>query len=81
MSDKILQSIYNFLKNYDDPQNNNPLTCLSSCFGVVFYRAEGALTFSAKEYRSVSQGCPRLSVCLSVSASVAANRFWSVATC
>ncbi len=29
-------------------------------------RAEGALTFSAKEYRSVSQGCPRLCVCLSV---------------
>ena len=25
MSDKIIQSIYNFLKNYKDPQNNNPL--------------------------------------------------------
>ena len=25
MSDKILQSIYNFLKNYKDPRNNNPL--------------------------------------------------------
>ena len=25
MSNKILQSIYNFLKNFKDPQNNNPL--------------------------------------------------------
>ena len=41
------------------------------------FRAEGALTFSAKEYRSVSQGCPRLCVCVSV----CENRFWSVATC
>ena len=24
MTDKIIQSIYNFLKNYKDPQNNNP---------------------------------------------------------
>ena len=28
----------------------------------VRFRAEGALTFSAKEYRSVSQGCPHVSV-------------------
>ena len=37
----------------------------------LFFRAEGALTFSAKEYHSVSQGCPRL--CVRVS--VCGNRF------
>ncbi len=41
------------------------------CSDWNIYRAEGALTFSAKEYRSVSQGCPHVSVCVSVSASVA----------
>ena len=45
-------------------------------------RAEGALTFSAKEYHSVSQGCPRLSVCVSVCLSeIFPDRVWSVATC
>ena len=32
----------------------------------VIYRAEGALTILGKENHSVSQGCPRLCVCLSV---------------
>ena len=36
----------------------------------TLHRAEGALTILGKENHSVSQGCPRLSVCLCVCLSV-----------
>ncbi len=35
MSDKILQSIYGFLKDYNDPRNNTPLDQNNSNIQIV----------------------------------------------
>ena len=57
-------------------QNEEPCLMSDLCL-LIGFRAEGALTILGKENHSVSQGCPRLSVCVLC---VCPDGFWSAAT-